>query len=269
MRFLFVTSLLLLAGCSGQKPAALAQNAVAPSTVATQNPGAPALKWEVLGSFPHDANAFTQGLLWHKGKLYEGTGLEGRSSIRRVDLQTGTVEKKLDLSEQLFGEGLALAGGKFYQLTWQSKLGLIYDENLKPVGKFSYQNEGWGLTFDGKSLIQSDGSDTLVWRDPRNFAAQKQVKVTWDGEPQRNLNELEWINGKIWANVWQQDDIVIINPTSGKVESYLDLSSLISEAERGGQENVLNGIAYDEANKRLFVTGKNWPKLFWIRVEGV
>ncbi|RYG63550.1 glutaminyl-peptide cyclotransferase [bacterium] len=233
----------------------------------TQKAGAPELKWEVLGSFPHATDAFTEGLLVHNGKLYESTGLEGQSSVRRIDLQSGTVEKKVDLPKQLFGEGLALAGGKFYQLTWQNKLGVVYDENFKAIGKFSFQNEGWGLTYDGKSLIQSDGTDTLTWRDPKDFAAEKTVKVTWNGESQNNINELEWINGKIWANIWQQDDILIINPATGKVESYLDLSTILSEAERGGSENVLNGIAYDQKNERLFVTGKNWPKLFWIRVK--
>ncbi len=266
--FLSLISLCLFAGCSGGKPGALAQNTPAPVPVSTTSTAlAPALKWEVLGSFAHDPNAFTQGLLWHNGKLYESTGLEGQSSLRRLDLQTGTVEKKLDLSPDLFAEGLALANGKFYQLTWQSKLGLIYDQNFKPIGKFSYGNEGWGLTFDGKSLIQSDGTDTLIWRDPANFGAQKRVRVTWNGRPQNNLNELEWIGGKIWANIWQQDQIIVINPASGKVESFLDLSNVISPNERGGQENVLNGIAYDAANQRLFVTGKNWPKLFWLRVN--
>ncbi|BCM89722.1 hypothetical protein IAD21_01569 [Abditibacteriota bacterium] len=263
----FIFSLLVIAGCAGQKPGALAQNTTSPTALSTQKPGAPELKWEVLGSFPHASDAFTEGLLIHDGKLYESTGLEGQSSLRRVDLQSGAVEKKVNLPKELFGEGLALAGNKFYQLTWQNKLGMVYDENFKPLAKFSFQNEGWGLTYDGKSLIQSDGTDTLTWRDPKDFSAQKEVKVTWDGEPQKNINELEWINGKIWANIWQQDDIVIIDPASGKVESSLDLSTIISDAERGGNENVLNGIAYDEKNQRIFITGKNWPKLYWIRVQ--
>ncbi len=228
---------------------------------------APSRSWSVLGSFPHDKGAFTEGLLWHGGKLYESTGLEGQSSLRRVDLQSGQVEKKLDLPRQLFGEGLALAGGRFYQLTWQTKRGFVYDENFKPLSQFAYTDEGWGLTFDGKSLIQSDGTDVLTWRDPKNFAAQKQLKVTWNGKSQRNLNELEWIDGRIWANVWQTDNIVIINPQSGKVESFLDLSGLLPPQDRTGEEDVLNGIAYDAQNQRLLVTGKNWPKLFWLRVQ--
>ena len=265
---LLLVALCLGGGCSGGKTGASAQDNLAATPIAVAGGAAPQLQWQVLGAFPHDTGAFTEGLLWHDGKLYESTGLEGQSSLRRVDLQSGTVEKKLNLPSNLFGEGLAWVGDKFYQLTWQSKLGFVYDANFKPIGKFSYTDEGWGLTTDGTALIQSDGTDTLTWRNPQNFAATKRLKVTWDGQPQTNINELEWINGKVWANIWQQDKIIIINPTTGKVESYLDLSTVIPDAERGGQENVLNGIAYDAANGRLFVTGKNWPKLFWLKVQG-
>lgn len=263
-------SLVFLGGCSPSKPAALAQTAPPATTRASTAPApgaAPSRKWSVLGSFPHDTHAFTEGLLWHGGKLYESTGDYGKSSIRRVDLQSGQVEKRFDLPRQLFGEGLAFANGRFYQLTWQTKRGFVYDQNFKPLAQFSYSDEGWGLTFDGQSLIQSDGTDVLTWRDPKNFAAQKQVKVTWNGRAQPNLNELEWIGGKVWANVWHTDQIVIINPSNGRVESFLDLTGLLAEQDRGGGEDVLNGIAYDAANQRLFVTGKNWPKLFWLRVE--
>lgn len=269
MRPLSLTfSLCLIAGCSPAKPVALAQPAPTTHGVANVTSGeAPSRSWSVLGSFAHDTGAFTEGLLWHGGKLYESTGLEGQSSLRRVDLQSGQVEKKLDLPGELFGEGLAWANNRFYQLTWQTKRGFVYDENFKPLSQFSYSDEGWGLTFDGKSLVQSDGTDVLTWRDPRNFAAQKQLKVTWNGKPQRNLNELEWIDGKVWANVWQTDNIVVINPRNGKVESFLNLSGLLSVQDHTGAEDVLNGIAYDPQNKRLFVTGKNWPKLFWLRVQ--
>ena len=274
MRPIFIVfSLCFFAGCSPSKPAALAQTAAPIAAAPTAAPtnaaisGAPSRKWSVLGSFPHDLGAFTEGLLWHDGKLYESTGEYGTSSIRRVDLQSGQVEKKLDLSSQLFGEGLAFAGGRFYQLTWQTKRGFVYDQNFKPLAQFSYGNEGWGLTFDGKSLVQSDGTDVLTWRDPKNFAAQKQLKVTWNGRALRDLNELEWIDGRIWANVWHTDNIVIINPASGKVESFVNLSGLLPLQERRGEEDVLNGIAYDGPNQRLLVTGKNWPKVFWLRVE--
>ena len=267
MRIPLVLSLLLLTGCAPQKPLALAQQAPPPTIASTPSNSAPSRSWSVLGSFPHDTGAFTEGLLWHDGKLYESTGNYGQSSLRRVDLQSGTVEKKIDLPSQLFGEGLAWADGKFYQLTWQTKRGFVYDESFKPLAQFTYSDEGWGLTFDGHSLIQSDGTDVLTWRDPKNFSARKQVRVTWNGRPQRNLNELEWIQGRVWANVWQTDQIVIINPQSGKVESYLDLSGLLAAQDRTGNEDVLNGIAYDPQSQRLFVTGKLWPKLFWLRVQ--
>ncbi len=264
---LLLLALCLGGGCSGGKTGANAQINPPATAVPVAQMGAPEWKWDVLGAFPHDTRAFTEGLLWHEGKLYESTGLEGQSSLRRVDLQSGTVEKKLNLPSNLFGEGLSWVGGKFYQLTWQTKLGFVYDDNFKLLSKFSYTDEGWGLTTDGNALIQSDGTDTLTWRDPKNFAALRQVKVTWDGQPQRNLNELEWIGGKVWANIWQQDQIVVINPTTGKVEAYLNLSTIIPDSERGSADNVLNGIAYDPANQRLFVTGKNWPKLYWIHVQ--
>ena len=266
-RIYFLAALLLVAGCSQSNSGAIAQNVATPGTTPTSSTSAPELKWEVLGSFPHANDAFTEGLLWHNGDLYESTGLEGQSSLRRVDLQSGAIEKKVDLPANLFGEGVSYLNGKFYMMTWQTKLGFVFDENFKQLSKFTYDNEGWGLTTDGKSLIQSDGSDTLTWRDPKDFSAQKEVRVTWNGESQNNLNELEWINGKIWANIWQQDQILVINPSNGKVESFLDLSTIISNTERGGTENVLNGIAYDPTNSRLFITGKNWPKLYWIRIK--
>ena len=228
------------------------------------------LDWSIARAFPHDPASFTEGLLWHDGALYESTGMEGQSKLRRVDLQSGQPVKNLDLPRQYFGEGLALANNRLYQLTWQTKVGFVYDaKTFKPLAKFNYQNEGWGLTFDGENLIQSDGSDVLTWRDPKNFAAKKTVKVTRDGEPLRDLNELEWIGGYVWANVWQTDEIVVIDPNNGKVVGELNLSGLLGAADRTGREDVLNGIAYDAANKRLFVTGKNWSKLFWIRVENM
>lgn len=262
----FFVLLAFCAGCSSPKPAAVAQNA---ATLAPQIKNGPQqLNWTILGAFPHDSKAFTQGLLWHDGALYESTGQNGQSSLRRVDLQSGQVLEKRELGDQFFAEGLALAGDRLYQLTWQSKTGFVYDlKTLKPQAKFAYGNEGWGLTFDGKNLVQSDGSDVLTWRDPKNFAALRRLKITDDGVPLRQLNELEWIDGKIWANVWQTDLVVVIDPQSGKVESKLDLSGLLPVSQRTGNEDVLNGIAYDSEQKRLFVTGKYWPKLFWIGVN--
>lgn len=265
-RFLLATAL-LLGGCSsnGASPASTATA----TPILTQAPGTSVtqLSWSVAGTFPHATDAFTEGLLWHDGALYESTGMEGKSTLRKVDLQTGQVLKNVNLPPQIFGEGLALAGNKLYQLSWQNKVGYVYDfASFKKLANFSYNNEGWGLTYDGKSLIQSDGTAALTFRNPANFAALRRVTVTQDGVPLKNINELEWIEGKIWANVWQTDDIVIINPQTGVVESRLDMSGLLTAAERTGGEDVLNGIAYDAQNKRIYVTGKYWPKLFWIRI---
>ena len=273
-RFLFA-ALLFAGGCAPQNTTSTASaTASAPlvtPVVAPVGKDAPRqLSWTILKEFPHDPTAFTEGLLWHNGALYESTGMEGQSKLRRVDLQSGQVLKNLDLPAQLFGEGLALAGNKLYQLTWQSKVGFVYDATtFKPLAKFNYANEGWGLTFDGTDLIQSDGTDTLTWRDPKDFATKRTLKVTRFGQPLANLNELEWIGGKIWANVWQTNDIVIIDPKTGHVTAQLDMNGLLKPADKSGNEDVLNGIAYDSTNKRILITGKNWPKLFWIGVEGM
>ncbi len=263
-----LAALLLVGGCTPRQNIAAAPTATPVQTPLQVNQSQiKSLDWSIARAFPHDPASFTEGLLWHDGALYESTGMEGQSKLRRVDLQSGQPIKNVDLPNQYFGEGLALANDRLYQLTWQTKIGFVYDaKTFKPLAKFNYQNEGWGLTFDGENLIQSDGSDVLTWRDPKNFAAVKTVKVTRDGAPLRDLNELEWIDGYLWANVWQTEEIVVIDPTSGKVVAQLNLSGLLGQADRTGREDVLNGIAYDAANKRLFVTGKNWSKLFWIRV---
>ena len=271
---IFLAGLLLVGGCSPRQPIAAAPTAapaqVSAQAAAVQQSNVKTLDWSIARAFPHDPTSFTEGLLWHDGALYESTGLEGQSKLRRVDLQSGQAEKNVNLPPQLFGEGLALANDRLYQMTWQTKIGFVYDaKTFKPLARFNYQNEGWGLTFDGTELIQSDGSDVLTWRDPKNFAAKKTLKVTRDGAALRDLNELEWIGGYVWANVWQTDDIVVIDPANGKVVAQLDLTGLLGASDRTGQEDVLNGIAYDAANKRVFVTGKNWSKLFWIRVEAM
>ena len=266
-RFL-LAALLFAGGCTARQPIAAAPTATPP--VQVQQSDVKPLDWSVVRAFSHDPASFTEGLLWHDGALYESTGMEGQSKLRRVDLQSGQPIKNVNLPKQFFGEGLALAGDRLYQLTWQTKVGFVYDaKTFKPLAKFNYRNEGWGLTFDGKNLIQSDGTDVLTWRDPKDFASVKTVKVTRDGAPLRDLNELEWIQGYIWANVWQTDEIVVINPADGKVVGELNLNGLLGAAERTGREDVLNGIAYDAANKRVFVTGKYWSKLFWIRVDNM
>ena len=269
---LFLAALLLAGGCTPHQTISAEPTATPLQTAPLQvnQSQVKTLDWSIIKAFPHDPASFTEGLLWHNGALYESTGLEGQSKLRSVDLQSGQPIKNVDLPKQLFGEGLALAGDRLYQLTWQTKVGFVYDaKTFKPLAKFNYQNEGWGLTFDGTNLIQSDGSDVLTWRDPKNFASVKTVNVTRDGAPLRDLNELEWINGFVWANVWQTDEIAIIDPDSGKVVAQLNLGGLLGAADRTGREDVLNGIAYDAASKRLFVTGKNWAKLFWIRVANM
>ena len=270
MNRFFLASLLLAGGCTPRQSISAAPTPLQTSALPVQQSSVKSLDWSVVKAFPHDPAAFTEGLLWHDGALYESTGLEKQSKLRRVDLQSGQVEKNLDLPPQLFGEGLALANNRLYQLTWQTKIGFVYDaKTFKPLAKFNYRNEGWGLTFDGSDLIQSDGTDVLTWRDPKDFAAKRTLKVTRDGAPLRNLNELEWIDGYVWANVWQTDEIVIIDPRDGKVVGQLNLTGLLGAADRTGAEDVLNGIAYDSASKRVFVTGKNWSKLFWIQVENM
>lgn len=269
-RFL-LASLFLFGGCTPQNAATSATTApvAAPVSVATAPSGPRQLTWSIAQTFPHDPAAFTEGLLWRNGFFYESTGLEGKSSMRKVDPASGQVLQRFALPPQLFGEGLAFQNGKFFYLTWQSKVGFVFDEKFKPLARFSYKNEGWGLTTNGERLLQSDGTDTLTWRSPQNFGALGTIKVTRNGQPLRDINELEWIGGYVWANVWQTDEIVVIDPDSGKVVAQLNLGGLLKPQDRTGQEDVLNGIAYDASTDRIYVTGKNWSKLFWIRVEDV
>ena len=201
------------------------------------------IRWQVVNSYPHDANAFTQGLVWHNGGFYEGTGLVGKSQLRRVEFPSGKVLRKKDLPKDVFGEGVAMVGDKLYQLTWQSNRGFIYDrESFKLLSEFSYASEGWGLTYDGKHLILSDGTSTLTFLDPQTMQPVRHLNVTANGNALKNLNELEWINGAILANVWQTDTIVKIDPATGMVTAYLDLSGLLPQRLRTGKEDVLNGF---------------------------
>jgi glutamine cyclotransferase len=224
-------------------------------------------RFEVVQRWPHDPGAFTQGLVYRGGTLYESTGNHGESSLREVELETGKVLRRHDLPEQYFGEGLALFGGKLYQLTWRSRVGFIYDAaTLQPVGQFTYAGEGWGLTEDGTSLILSDGTSTLRFLDPATLTVQRTVTVTDEGREVSRLNELEYVNGEVYANVWKHDLIARINPATGHVTGWIDLTGLLAPEDKLGDEDVLNGIAYDAANDRLLVTGKYWPKLFQIRL---
>lgn len=238
----------------------------------------PVYGYKIVKAYPHDPFAFTQGLVYRDGYLYEGTGLHGASSLRKVELQTGKVLKHRDLPEKYFGEGIAFCGNRLIQLTYQSKIGFIYDMDLRQVGSFNYPTEGWGLTCDGNNLILSDGTATLRWLDAKTFKVVKQITVTDQGRPVGHLNELEFVKGEIFANIWKTDTIARISPDSGEVTGWIDLGGLVQLAQAAGTTGTdlksvpnpaidcLNGIAYDAQGNRLFVTGKLWPKLFEIRL---
>lgn len=220
----------------------------------------------IVHTYPHDPRAFTQGLLFRDGFLYESTGLHGRSSIRKVQLETGRVLQQANLPADIFGEGMTAWNDELVSITWQSQTGYVFDlASLKLKHKFAYQGEGWGMANNGKQLIMSDGSNELRLLDPVTQQELRRIQVTVNGVPVDQLNELEWVDGEIYANIWQTDVIARIDPISGNVIGWIDLSKLL-QAERKlmGQDDVLNGIAYDPAGKRLFVTGKQWPKLFEI-----
>lgn len=227
----------------------------------------PVFSYRVVNVYPHDPDAFTQGLLYEGGFLYESTGENGKSSLRKVDLKTGKVLKKTDLGSEYFGEGLALWRNNLIQLTWQTRLGFVYDrETFKMLNTFVYGNEGWGITHDGKRLIMSDGSDTLFFWDPETFKEISRLPVRDRGQLVSNLNELEYIRGEIWANVWTTDRIARISPLTGKVTGWVDLAGILKTDNVFRRIDVLNGIAYDQKLDRVFVTGKLWPKLFEIRL---
>lgn len=222
----------------------------------------------VVAEYPHDPKAFTQGLVVHDGWLYEGTGLEGSSSLRRVELKTGRVASRMDLVKPFFGEGIAILDGKIFQLTWRNRRVLVYDlETLKYVQSIGYTGEGWGLTTNGTHLILSDGSSTLKILDAQTMDVIKRLPVKAGKREIDQLNELEYVDGEIWANIWHSDRIVRISPETGAVLGWIDLAALYPLAKRPSKEHVLNGIAYDAAEKRIFVTGKNWPKLYEIKVD--
>jgi glutamine cyclotransferase len=229
--------------------------------------GAPVAGYDVVRTYPHDPRAFTQGLFFLDGFLYEGTGLNGQSGIRKVKLENGEVVQVRELEEKYFGEGIAAVGDTIVQLTWQGGVGFVYDRaTLERRRSFTYTGEGWGLTYDGTRLIMSDGTPVLRFLDPKTFAVMGRLEVKDAGRPVDELNELEMVKGEIFANVWGTDRIARISPKTGAVTGWIDLRGLLSPAEAAGVD-VLNGIAYDPATDRLFVTGKLWPKLFEIRIK--
>lgn len=251
----------------GVKSAALPAPVQTPSPEMTAPVRVQYYTYEVVQAYPHDPAAFTQGLVYLDGYLYESTGLEGQSSLRKVDLRTGQVLQKVDVPGQYFAEGLAILNRRIYQLTWQSRLGFIYDlDSFQMEKTFNYRGEGWGLTHDGRSLIMSDGSNKLKFLHPETLDLQREVEVYDGSRPVGLLNELEYVRGEILANIWQNDRLARIHPETGRVTGWINLSGLLPVEDRMRHVDVLNGIAYDEAGDRLFVTGKLWPKLFEIKL---
>jgi len=223
--------------------------------------------YEIINTYPHDRSAFTQGLVFTDAILYEGTGLKGQSTLRKVELDTGQVLQRYDLPDQFFGEGITIFNERLIQLTYQARLGFVYDkDSFAPNGEFTYPTEGWGLTHDGQRLIMSDGTANLYFLDPDTFAEIGRVEVRNQFGPVNNLNELEYIHGQVYANIWKTNFIAIINPHTGQVVGWINLAGLLSQADFAERVDVLNGIAYDAKGDRLFVTGKWWPKLFEIKL---
>ena len=220
----------------------------------------------VIARHRHQRDAFTQGLLWHDGSLYESTGLTGQSSLREVDLDSGEVRRRVDVPG-VFAEGLARVDDRLIQLTWQDEIAYVYRlSDFEKIGEHEYEGEGWGLCYDGQRLIMSDGSATLTFRDPETFAVTGSVEVTKLGRPLRRLNELECVDGKVWANVWTTDEIVCIDPSTGRVGMTVDASGLLDPQDRRGTD-VLNGIAWLPERERFLITGKNWPWAFEVELD--
>lgn len=226
------------------------------------------IKWEVVRTLPHDRKAFTQGLFVADGQLYESTGLVGRSELRAIRLEDGAVLRRVPIRRDLFGEGIAPWRDRIVSLTWQSGLGFIWRRrDFKQIGSFSYKGEGWGLTSSKTDLIMSDGTAQLRFLDPETLAERRRVTVRWQGEPVRNLNELEYVNGAIYANIWYDSRVARIDPATGMVDDWLDLAPLVAKNMGGDSGAVLNGIAWDAKAGLLYVTGKNWPHLYALRLR--
>ena len=263
---IFLPFLLLLAACGGSAARAKRPAQTAPAAAQAEPKQ---YTYRIAATYPHSATAYTQGLFYADGLLWEGTGQHGESVVQTIDLATGKTDVLARLPRSEFGEGIALAGGELFQLTWQSNTAHVYSrENgkLRKIRDHRYPGEGWGLTTDGEKLYMSDGTANIYTVDPATFRREKRVTVTFKGTPVNYLNELEWIGDKIWANVYTTDQIAIIDPATGTVEGVVDLTGLLPEKEVTPTTDVLNGIAYDAAGKRIFVTGKNWSKLYEIEI---
>ncbi len=271
-----VSGALAIIACTPQQfptpaPTTSPNSLLAPATTPSSPPTStatpsspPRYTVRIVNTYPHDPGAFTQGLVFANGILFEGTGLRGQSTLRKVDLTSGEVTQSLALDPELFGEGITLFNGRIFQITLTSGIGFIYDpQSFSKQGEFSYTPEGWGLTHDGRQLIMSDGSAELRFLDPDSLQETSRITVVDRGQPVQWLNELEYVEGEIYANVWQSDVIARISPDTGEVMGWIDLSGLIGDETQAG---ILNGIAYDSETGRLFVTGKNWPSLFEIEL---
>jgi glutamine cyclotransferase len=255
-------SLLLLAACTP------APTATPTAAATTPTPAAHIFTYQIVNAYPHDRSAFTQGLVFESGVLYEGTGRQGYSTLRRVDLESGDVLQIRKLPDQVWGEGITIFGERIIQLTWQSGVGFVYDKNsFELLEEFHYPTEGWGITHDGERLIMSDGTSTLRFLDPETFEEIGRIEVRDKDGPVTRLNELEYVQGEIYANVWKTDHIARIAPDTGEVIGWIELAGLLSPEDRAEPVDVLNGIAYDAENDRLFVTGKLWPRLFEIETK--
>ena len=230
----------------------------------------PRFSFKVVKAFPHDPTAFTQGLVFADGIFYESTGLRGQSTLRKVTPETGVVIQQVPVEAQYFAEGLALVGNELLQLTWEEHVGFVHDKTtLKRIRTFKYPTEGWGMAYDGKSLVMSDGSSHLFFLDPKTQKTVRDLPVVDGARPVERLNELEFVRGELWANVWQTDRIARIDPATGRVTGWIDLTGLLRPEARGPEGDVLNGIAWDKTGDRLFVTGKKWPWLFQIELVPV
>ena len=281
MRFYFIFIFVLLSLACSDEPARSNMNSIVNKTntnAVKSSSSVPIYTYEIVKTFPHDPNAFTEGLFFYNGFLYESTGQEGKSDLRKVEIETGKVIQQIKLQKDIFGEGTTVLNGKIYQLTWQSEKGFVYDaETFKLLREFTYQGDGWGLTNDGTNLYMTDSTHVIRVIDPETFKTIKTLVVLReDGKPLMQINELEYIKGEIWSNVWHSEDpnilgkpnyIARIDSNSGKLLGWIDLGGISPEDVRRDTENTLNGIAYDAANDRIFVTGKNWKNLFEIKVK--
>lgn len=267
MKYFLAICLLCLVACSGQKQNEMSNIPKYQEAQQTSNNNSNTYKAEILETFNHNPDYFTQGFEIHNGFIYEGTGLNGKSSLLKWDFKTGEVVKSVKLDDKYFGEGITVFKDKIFQITWTSGVCFVYDaKTFKKLKSFDYTGEGWGLTNDDKNLIMSDGTNMIKFLNPDNFSIVKTIAVTDNGAPINNLNELEYIDGEIWANIWMQSKIVVINPETGNITKWIDLSELMSTLEAGEKADVLNGIAYDKQSKKIYLTGKNWKNVFSVKL---